>query len=211
MINFDMIGYRNPASAAREFSVVPYSTSLWLASLDSSMARKYTTLVPVMDPSVSSRSDSHPFSQRGYPAVFNFDGATSSAYHTIHDIIDSLDMEYAADIVRTGFATALSLDDTPTGVVAAGPGLPQTFALGQNYPNPFNPATAIGYDVPAAGPVSLRIYDMLGREVAIVAEGVHQAGHYEKIWDAHAIASGVYLYRLQWEGGSMTRRMVLLR
>jgi Peptidase family M28 len=211
MINFDMIAYRPKGNVSPEFTVSWYANGRMLSSLDSSMARTYTTLVPVMSTSVSSRSDSYSFSARGFPAVFNFDGGTSVAYHTVNDIIDSLDMLYAADIVRTGLATALTLDGAATGIIPPPPPVPQVFALAQNFPNPFNPSTTIGYDIPLAGRVSLRVHDLLGREVATLADGLHQAGHHTRTWNARSIASGVYLCRLQWEGGSATRRMLFIR
>jgi hypothetical protein len=211
MINFDMIGYRPKGRVSPEFTVAWYTNGRSLSSLDSSMARTYTALVPVMSTSVSSRSDSYSYSKNGFPAVFNFDGGTSVAYHTVNDIIDSLDMPYAADIVRTGFATALTLDGAATGIDPGPAPVPQVYALAQNFPNPFNPSTTIGFDVPLAGWISLRVHDLLGREMATLAEGLHQPGHHTRTWNAQSMASGVYFCRLQWEGGSATRRMVLMR
>lgn len=85
------------------------------------------------------------------------------------------------------------------------------FALGQNYPNPFNPSTLISYSIPSAGRVSLNVYDVLGKEVATLFEGVRQPGSYAARFDGTGLSSGVYLYRLQ--AGSMvqTRKLVILR
>lgn len=81
--------------------------------------------------------------------------------------------------------------------VADDPGtVPATFRLDQNYPNPFNPATVITYSIPVESPVTLRVYDVLGREVAVLVEGVHAAGEHRVTWNAAGTASGVYLYRL---------------
>lgn len=65
-----------------------------------------------------------------------------------------------------------------------------------NYPNPFNPTTTIRYSVPNAGMVSLRVFDMLGREVALIESGYKSAGRYEAVFDASRLASGIYVYRL---------------
>ncbi|MBI3006324.1 MAG: T9SS type A sorting domain-containing protein [Ignavibacteriales bacterium] len=78
---------------------------------------------------------------------------------------------------------------------------PKTFLLHQNYPNPFNPSTTISYDVPKAGNVSLKVYSLLGEEVASLAEGVQQAGTHSLRWDGRdkngvALSSGVYFVRL---------------
>jgi leucyl aminopeptidase len=211
MFNFDMIGYRNPRKAAREFFLNWYSNARPLAVLDSLMARTYTTLTPILSTSVASRSDSYSFYNYGFQAVFSFDGGTSTAYHTPNDIIDSLDMSFAREITQASFAAALTIDATPTSIAPSPEELPRQFALEQNYPNPFNPATEIPYQLSAGSRVTVKVYDLLGREVATLAEGWREAGRYSVRWDARGAASGVYLCRLQWEGGSQTRRMVLTR
>jgi hypothetical protein len=74
--------------------------------------------------------------------------------------------------------------------------LPTVYALSQNYPNPFNPTTTINYDLPMAGNVELKVYDMLGREVTTLVHGVQDPGSYDVVFDATRFASGVYLYRI---------------
>ncbi len=75
--------------------------------------------------------------------------------------------------------------------------VPSSYALEQNYPNPFNPSTVIRYQLPATGHVTLKIYDMLGREVSTLVDGELEAGHQSVEWTAANVASGVYFYRLQ--------------
>lgn len=70
------------------------------------------------------------------------------------------------------------------------------FALDQNYPNPFNPSTVIGMRWPASSRVKLAVYDMLGRQVSVLMDGVYAAGNYTERFDARGLASGVYLFRL---------------
>jgi hypothetical protein len=91
------------------------------------------------------------------------------------------------------------------------PPVPQTFALDQNYPNPFNPSTTIHYAVPTAGQVTLRVFDVTGREVATLDEGTRQPGRYSVVWDASDVAGGVYFYRLTAPGFTETRSVVLLK
>lgn len=74
--------------------------------------------------------------------------------------------------------------------------IPQQIVLYQNYPNPFNPTTVIRYLLPVAGHVSLRIYDVLGREVATLAEGEKDSGYYTATFDGSRFSSGVYFIRL---------------
>jgi photosystem II stability/assembly factor-like uncharacterized protein len=90
---------------------------------------------------------------------------------------------------------------------------PAQFILEQNYPNPFNPSTTIRFSIPVGthGHTSLRVYDLLGREVATLVNEVKQPGSYEVTWDASGFASGVYLYRLQSGNFVQTRRLLLLR
>jgi hypothetical protein len=90
-------------------------------------------------------------------------------------------------------------------------GLPQTYSLYQNYPNPFNPTTAISYQLSAVSNVSLKIFDILGREVATLVNHEMKPGSYEATWDAAGIASGVYLYRLQAGEFTETKKLLLIR
>ena len=90
-------------------------------------------------------------------------------------------------------------------------GVPTEFALGSNYPNPFNPETVIPYAVAESGPVRIAVYDVLGREVAVLVAGTMSPGRYEAVWWASDAPSGVYVVRL--EAGSVvkTRRVVLMK
>jgi hypothetical protein len=88
---------------------------------------------------------------------------------------------------------------------------PAQFLLLQNYPNPFNPNTNIKYQIPGANHVTLKVYDVLGREVATLVKEVKQPGTYTAQWDASGVASGVYLYRLQAGSFVETKKLLLLR
>ncbi len=94
---------------------------------------------------------------------------------------------------------------------------PTGFALRGNYPNPFNPTTTIHYELVEAGEVVLTVYNLLGKEVAELVNGVQPAGVYQAQWDGrdsdgHVAASGVYLYRVTFDGQqSQSRIMTLLK
>ena len=96
-------------------------------------------------------------------------------------------------------------------------GVPDRYVLDQNYPNPFNPSTAIHYSLPVgqdgilSNHVSLRVFNLLGQEVATLVNGVEQAGNHEVVWDATGFPSGVYFYRLTAGGFVETKKLVLLR
>jgi hypothetical protein len=97
--------------------------------------------------------------------------------------------------------------------------IPKQYALHQNYPNPFNPITNIGFDVKDLGFVTLKIFDMLGREVATLVNEEKTAGSYQVQWNAEGFVSGIYFYRLQVNPVSdgevtsiiKTKKLVLLR
>jgi hypothetical protein len=90
--------------------------------------------------------------------------------------------------------------------------VPTTITLAQNYPNPFNPATTIEFTLDRTQRIRLAVYDLLGREVAVLADGVETAGSYRATFDASNLASGLYLYQLRTESGSiLTRTMTLVK
>ncbi|WP_457651676.1 T9SS type A sorting domain-containing protein [Rhodocaloribacter sp.] len=102
----------------------------------------------------------------------------------------------------------LSLHAATTGT---GEALPTAFALEPNYPNPFNPVTTIRFALPEASEVRLAVYDLLGREVSVLAEGPYPAGAHTVTWRADDAPSGVYLYRLEAGAFVSARRMLLIK
>lgn len=96
-------------------------------------------------------------------------------------------------------------------IIEAEAGLPRTFELAQNYPNPFNPTTVISYQLPVASAVSLKVYDMLGREVATLVNARQDAGRYQASFNAVGLASGLYFYRLQAGTFMQTKKMMLVK
>lgn len=89
--------------------------------------------------------------------------------------------------------------------------LPASFELHQNYPNPFNPATAIEFNVSITAPVSIKVYDLIGREVAVLVNEVKQPGIYSVSFDAGNLASGVYFYKMIAGDFSSVKKMNLLK
>ena len=89
--------------------------------------------------------------------------------------------------------------------------LPDAYYLNQNYPNPFNPETSIAFGLPENGKVSLKVYNLLGKEVATLVEGHLPAGAYEFNWSAATVASGIYFYKLEAPGFTCVKKMMLVR
>jgi len=123
------------------------------------------------------------------------------------------------------FIDPATVENPSTGIEDLQQGVPASFTLAQNFPNPFNPSTTIGFDVPsgkegsggASSRVRLAVYDLLGREVAVLEDGQKSPGHYEVRFDASGLASGVYLCRMDVRPGdgssplSFTRKMAFVR
>jgi hypothetical protein len=116
---------------------------------------------------------------------------------------------------KSAFGNDLFLDSICTfhdnSVSGNGNIIPQEYSLEQNYPNPFNPSTNIRFGLPKSGLVKMVIYDVLGRVVTTLVNEYKAAGSYTVDFDASAIASGVYFYRI--ESGSFTdvKKMLLVK
>ena len=90
-------------------------------------------------------------------------------------------------------------------------GIPQEYSLSQNYPNPFNPTTTIFYELPKQTRVTIKIFNMLGKEIASLVDEVKGPGRYDIDWNASGFASGVYFYKLQTGSYTSVKKLVLLR
>ena len=106
-----------------------------------------------------------------------------------------------------------SLSEVTTSAKPVRSASPREFLLQQNYPNPFNPSTTIGFRVSGLGSslVRLSVYDLLGREVAVLVNEKREAGVHEVKFDGSNLASGVYFYRLQAGDFAQTKRLMLLK
>ena len=89
--------------------------------------------------------------------------------------------------------------------------LPKDYILSQNYPNPFNPTTNINFSVPSQGQYSLRVFNILGKEVTTLVNGEFNAGSYEAIFDASNLSSGIYFYSLTGNNVNITKKMILMK
>jgi len=106
------------------------------------------------------------------------------------------------------FEPGTGVEKNPLGEI-----LPKEFSLAQNYPNPFNSETVIEFSLPKPGNVLLKVYNALGQEVAVLVDERRQIGHYQSVWNAGNLPSGVYFYRLIVEGDEsrLTKKMLLVR
>ena len=98
-----------------------------------------------------------------------------------------------------------------TSVKQETPGIPKNFSLSQNYPNPFNPSTTINFSVPQSGQVTLKVYNLLGCEVATLVNENLRVGSYNAKFDASQLASGIYVYRLTAKNFTRSKKMMLMK
>jgi len=101
--------------------------------------------------------------------------------------------------------------DTVVSAVGSEIDEPSTFQLNQNYPNPFNPSTTIRFEIADEANASLRVFNILGQEVATLVNEKLNPGRYERSFDGKGLASGVYFYRLQAGAFVQTRKLLLLK
>lgn len=152
---------------------------------------------PVLDVGPTGSWDSF---QIGHPSVL-IDERTYKMWYIGAD---------ASDRVRIGYATSAPLG------IEDGQNVIPSFTLHQNYPNPFNPVTTLRYDLPQASEVTLTIYDILGRQVRTLVQGMEEPGHKSVTWDGtddlgEQVGAGICLYRIQAGEFAQTRKMIHLR
>ncbi len=130
----------------------------------------------------------------------------------VYDRVDLTD-NTGTSIYLPGFIPGEITVLVPTGIDddPANPALPTEFELAQNYPNPFNPSTVIAFALPTASPVRLDIYNILGQNVATLADRQMDAGRHEIRFEADNRPSGIYFYRLTHSEGTLTRKMLLVK
>ncbi len=169
-----------------------------------------------------------PSSSLAYTVEENVDWLSAlplSGQITVGDTVNST-LIFDASMLSAGeYTTELTIGDPHHGpilipvvlVVVSVTGIkeeaetPEAFALGQNYPNPFNPQTSIQFYVPTQEYVSLKVFDMLGQQLAVLVDGVQSQGTYTVDWDASGFSSGTYFYRFQTQRFSSIKSMSLIK
>jgi hypothetical protein len=147
---------------------------------------------------------------------------SSGALYGLTGGLETLNILMAIDI-QTGLGTPIGVNlfqglcaitmrvDALVGVESTEISVPRTYSLGQNYPNPFNPATTIRYDLPARIYVTLRVFNILGEQVATLVDDMLEAGYRSAEFDGRGLASGIYFYRLRAGDYVATRKMMLVK
>ncbi len=146
---------------------------------------------------------------RGYLLVTVSDTTTKVEYIRTYLPSEENAQRHNKDVAHSYVITKTG---TTTNVASMSP-VPSTFSLSQNYPNPFNPTTNVEYRIAKFGFVTLRVFDLLGRDVAILVNQYQEPGTYTVPFDSQrlSLSSGVYLYRLTVDGVSETRKLILAK
>ena len=219
MLSIDMIGY-NPSTYYT--TIVSDTPSAWLgdrfrAAVDSAGIQLLTNARPYP---TATYSDHEQFWEQGYAAILLIEHAppwNSSAvytanpfYHKTSDTLGTLNMELVRRVTQGVLALAVSLGGGVVTGVEDDMSRPVATVLLANYPNPFNPTTTIRFLTEETGWTRLAVYDILGRETAVLVEGSLHQGPHSVSFNATGCAAGVYFYRLETRRSVHTRTMLLL-
>lgn len=156
-------------------------------------------------PALSGASFTHPRMQDDYFGKSDFRGAMGTVDWTKGWMVWN-----PQNVIYTSPYTADTTVMTSVKELRAA-AMPEEYSLSQNYPNPFNPSTLVTYTLPISGNVTLKVYDLVGREVAVLADGFQKAGEYAVSFNASSLASGIYLYQLQSGSFAQVKKMTLLK
>jgi hypothetical protein len=137
-------------------------------------------------------------------------------WSTLGNGFDMIGLEFGGDganirLVFDEITIATSFARLTTSVPFTPGSVPAKFAVSQNYPNPFNPSTRILYTLRTTGQVRLSVFDLLGREIAVLVDAVQQAGEHNATFRGEGLPSGVYFYKLHSAEGTSTMKMVLMK
>jgi|GEM_PF-907746 len=218
MINCDMISHNTLPLEQASVSINYYSGFTNLLNIAKDVTNQFTLITGVTG-SQNQYSDSYPFYEKGFPPIYFEEDQFSPYYHTVNDVITNYDMDYCSEVIKAAGAMLLKymFMNTPTNTQDEELFV-NDFVLHQNYPNPFNPTTKIKFSVPfvethrdASLLVILKVFDLLGNDVATLVNEQKPAGSYEVTFNASGLSSGIYFYRLNAGGFTEMKKMILLR
>jgi hypothetical protein len=203
VLNLEMLGYDSDNDGLFDIHTQPISNSVELANLVDSLQIHYNLgLTSVIYNPGTTASDHSSFWNQGYSAIVFieafFSGDPNPFYHTSNDKIENFNLNYYHALSKLAVATIthLAFYNIVVDVRNETNAIALDFVLHQNYPNPFNPTTNIVFQIAERGFVNLKVYDILGNEVATLVNEEKPAGTYEVTWYAGNLPSGVYFYQL---------------
>jgi Secretion system C-terminal sorting domain len=143
----------------------------------------------------------------GQPSFTSVNAGTSTSFFPT---VNSPTPEVTTPTSQTGTGGVVTNICTTVGETNNGSGIPNDYYLYQNYPNPFNPSTTIKFSLPKSSFVRLTVYDVTGKAVQTLVNEMLEAANYEKTFDASGLSSGIYFYKIEAEGFSEVKKMVLV-
>ncbi len=230
MVSMDMIGFNpnNDYASIVKNNEHPYPSTVSLGQRFFQANTDFSIGLITNDPpfETGTYSDHQSFDDLGMPAILLIENApwrnneyysANPYYHTSNDDFQSINVELVRKITQLNLATMASYNGVVTGLESdeEADDIANQLQLSQNYPNPFNPSTVIKYQLQQPGYVALKVYNMLGKEVAVLVDGNKSAGSHQVVFDANSIgddlSSGVYLYQLRTESSVISNKMTLIK
>ncbi len=223
MVSIDMIGH-NPNFDYQ--SIVSNTASQSFAELFTVANDIFSIDLILNEPPFvyGTYSDHDTFWDEGYPAILLIENGppwnsnqfynANPFYHTSTDTYETLNMDLVTKVTKLNLAAFAAFSGPLTDVAETEIILPEEFSLSQNYPNPFNPTTKIKFTIPVGNEnvrSLLRIYDILGNEIATLVDEQKQSGTYEVEFNGSGLSSGIYFYRLTAGNFSITKQMMLVK
>jgi len=144
----------------------------------------------------------------------NASGVASLSYTmpgTQDSVSRSISVSFAGDANYSPQTGKGTLTFTLTGVENNPTSVPTVYDLSQNYPNPFNPTSTIRYDIPKTGFVNISVYNILGEKISVLVNEMKSPGHYEIIFDAKKLSSGIYIYSIRAGDFIQSKKMILMK
>jgi hypothetical protein len=212
MINCDMISNTNNPVAESSVRINYYSGFLPIRDLAMSATEQFSIITPLSG-SINQYSDSYPFFEEGFAAVYFEEDDFSPYYHTTDDIISHYNMNYCGEVIKSAGATLLKymFQNAPTGIEEEIVIQPVASNLYQNYPNPFNPTTTIGFGIQNKSNVKLTILNSIGEEVTVLLNEEKEPGFHQVEFNAANLPSGVYFYQLKAGDFISAKKMILMK
>lgn len=195
MLNNDMISYTDLPEEEWKVKLITYDNSDDVTKLAKEVIELYTSLDYSESTLYSNASDSYPFYQNGYKAIFFHENEFTSNYHKVTDLVINTNKHYAAELTKISLAILMHEN---------GPGYPSKLIEHETtdpiffaFPNPFSQNTTISYKIEKSTDVSIGIYDIFGRKVADVMDKWHSAGSYQIELADNDLQNSVYFCHLQ--------------
>ena len=222
VLNFEMSGWDSNDDGKMDIHTKDIANSVSLANMVYNIVSVYNLdLDPVIYNPGTTASDHSSFWYRGYSAiVFSeayYGGDFNPYYHTSGDRINHFNLLYYHNMAKLAVGSISTLVDVNPLVFVEDEELniPLSFSI-QNYPNPFNPCTTVQFSIPSVGQtrnthVQLKVYNVLGNEVATLVDDDKPAGTYEVEWNASGLPSGVYIVTLNSSTTMINTKMILLK